>query len=62
MRLIGNMHCTEKEKDIKKDCSTDQSKLQPKKNYFETIIAPGEDIDNNEVFDMKTGKTVRELI
>lgn len=31
------------------------------KNYFETIIAPWEDIDNNEVFDMETGETVRDL-
>lgn len=55
------MHYTGKEKDIKKDCSTDQSKLQPKKNNLETIIAPWEDIDNNEVFDIDTGKTLRDL-
>lgn len=56
------MHYTGKEKDIKKDCSTDQSKLQPKKNILDLILPPGMDLDNNEIFDIETGETVRELI
>ena len=30
-------------------------------NSFKIIIAPGEDIDNNEIFNIITGETVREL-
>lgn len=41
---------------------TDQSKASDlNKNIFETIIAPGEGIDNNQVFNVSTGETVREL-
>ena len=40
---------------------TDQSKASDLENKFNSIIAPGEDIDNGEIYDRKTGETVRDL-
>lgn len=40
---------------------TDQSKASDHKNIFETIIAPGEDIDNGEIYNRGTGETIRDL-
>jgi|GEM_PF-1269162 len=41
---------------------TDQSKASDlNKNNFETIIAPGEGIDNGEIYNEDTGVTIRDL-
>ncbi|MEG2918842.1 MAG: hypothetical protein RR851_13015 [Clostridium sp.] len=45
----------------KKGCLTDQSKLQPKENILDGIIPLGADIDNNEIYDIKTGITIRRI-
>lgn len=47
---------------VKGYCSSDQTKSNnPNKNNFETIIAPGEGIDNGEIYDKHTGETIRDL-
>ncbi|NLK24872.1 MAG: hypothetical protein GX309_13105 [Clostridiales bacterium] len=30
-------------------------------NNYNSILAPNEDIDNGEIFDIKSGKTIRDL-
>lgn len=41
---------------------TDQSKASDhNKNNFETIIAPGEGIDNGEIYNEDTEETIRDL-
>lgn len=40
---------------------TDQSKASDHENLFNSIIHQGEDIDNNQVFNVETGKTIRDL-
>lgn len=40
---------------------TDQSKANDHENLFNSIIAPGKDIDNNEVFDRTSGETIKDL-
>lgn len=41
---------------------TDQSKASDhNKNNFENIIAPGEGIDNGEIYNKHTGETIRDL-
>ena len=39
---------------------TDQSNSNHENNY-NSILSPNEDIDNGEVFDIKSGKTIRDL-
>lgn len=39
---------------------TDQSNSNHKNNY-NSILALNEDIDNGEIFDIKSGKTIRDL-
>lgn len=39
---------------------TDQSNSNQINNY-NSILAPNEDIDNGEIFDIKSGKTIRDL-
>ena len=41
--------------------STDQSKSNKHNKTFNDIITDKEDIDNNEVYDIETGQTIREL-
>lgn len=42
--------------------STDQSKsYELDTKTTETIIPPGTDLDNNEIYDIKTGQTIGEL-
>lgn len=42
-------------------CPTDQDKDIEHSESFDNIIPPGTDIDNNQVYDVKTGKTIKEL-
>lgn len=46
---------------VKGYCSTDQDKNNNHTKTFNHIIAPGQDIDNNPEYDIKTGKTIKEL-
>lgn len=49
----------EKEKDLSE---TDQSKqIDPSKNNLNNILPLGMDLDNGEVYDIRTGKTIKEL-
>lgn len=41
--------------------STDQSKSYEHNKTFNDIITDKEDIDNNEVYDISTGETTRDL-
>ncbi|MGL4108353.1 hypothetical protein [Clostridium sp. LP20] len=47
---------------IKIGCNpTDQSKGNNHSKSYEDIISPTEDIDNGEVFDIKSGRIIRDL-
>lgn len=47
--------------EIVKGCATDQSKMQPKEDILSEIISLGEGIDNDEIYNEYTGKTIRGL-
>ncbi|WP_346961990.1 hypothetical protein [Clostridium sp.] len=63
MRLIENMQCTGKEVEDKKSPSvTDQSKQKDSVVIIlEEIIPPNMDIDNGEIYDIKTEETIRRI-
>ena len=41
--------------------ATDQSKQIDSKNNLNNILSPNCDIDNNEIYDIKTGRTIGEF-
>ncbi len=45
--------------EIVKGCPTDQSKMQPKENILDLILSPNVGIDNDEIYDTRTGETIR---
>lgn len=49
-------------KELKKEClGVDQNNQSTLKITFKDILSPGTDLDNGEVYDEITGKTIKEL-
>lgn len=49
-------------KELKKEClGVDQNNQSTLKITFKDILPPGTDLDNGEVYDEITGKTIKEL-
>lgn len=46
---------------VKGYCSSDQTKSNNHKQLFNNSIAPGEGIDNNEIYNKHTRETIRDL-
>lgn len=46
---------------VKGYCSSDQTKSNNHTKTFNNSIAPGEGIDNNEIYNEHTGDTIRDL-
>jgi len=42
-------------------CIADQSNMQPIQNILGLILPQGTDIDNNEIYDVMTGETIRRI-
>lgn len=57
------MQCTKKDVQALEvnRCIADQSNMHPKENILDLILSPSVDIDNNEIYDTRTGETIRGL-
>lgn len=42
-------------------CIADQSNMQPKQNTIDLILPQGTDIDNDDIYDIATGETIRRI-
>lgn len=50
------------EEEIKRECiGTDQSNQCTQEFKLNHILPPGMDLDNGEIYDIKTGETIKEL-
>ncbi|GEM_PF-3197188 len=57
------MQCTRKDVQALEvnRCIADQSNMHPKENILDLILSQDVDIDNDEIYDIRTGETIRGL-
>lgn len=55
------MQCTRKDDQALEvnRCIADQSNMHPKENILDLILSPNVGIDNDEIYDTRTGETIR---